>query len=66
MTAENVQKKLMTAAEVAAEYGWPLATLRYWVQQGSAPRSARIGRRRMFRRDDVEQWIADQFDGAAR
>lgn len=66
MTAENAQKKLMTAAEVSSEYGWPLATLRYWVQKGSAPKSARIGRRRMFRRDDVEQWIADQFEEAER
>lgn len=67
MTAEThyLPKKLLTTAEVAAEYNVPLATLRYWIAQGTAPKSAKIGKRRMFRRADIDAWVDAQFDGVA-
>ncbi|OBI53484.1 hypothetical protein A5707_11335 [Mycobacterium kyorinense] len=60
--------ELMTADQVAAETGRPLATIRYWVATGTelGPLSRRIGRRRVWRRADIERWLADQFEGAAR
>jgi DNA-binding transcriptional MerR regulator len=63
----HIHKKLLTGAEVSAEYGWAEATLRYWHHKGIGPRSARIGRRRMYRREDVDRWVAAQFEaeGAA-
>jgi DNA-binding transcriptional MerR regulator len=35
-------------------------TLRYWSWQGKGPRSFKAGRRRLYLRADVEQWIAEQ------
>lgn len=43
----------------------PLATLRHWISTGQAPPSARIGKRRFFRRDDVIAWANAKFDAAA-
>lgn len=67
MTAEihHLPKKLLTTAEVAAEYNVPLATLRYWIARGTAPKSAKIGKRRMFRRADIDAWVDEKFGGAA-
>lgn len=60
-------RKLLTRTEVSAEYGWPEATLAYWHHKGIGPRSARIGRRRLYRREDIDVWVTAQFDaeGAA-
>jgi len=52
---------LMTTDEAADYLRIPLATLRFWIQTNQAPRSAKIGRRRMFRRSDLEQFIDDKF-----
>ncbi|MDV3129100.1 helix-turn-helix domain-containing protein [Mycobacterium sp. 21AC1] len=50
-------------AEVAAEYPWSEATLRYWHHQGTGPKSARIGRRRFYRRQDLETYVNGFFEG---
>jgi prophage regulatory protein len=42
----------------AAWCGAPAETVRYWVHIGKAPRSIKVGRRRLFRRADVMAWIA--------
>jgi len=55
---------LMTTEEAAAFLHVPLATLRHWIQTAQAPRSARIGRRRMFRKSDLEAFINAKFDAA--
>jgi len=55
---------LMTTEEAAAFLHVPLATLRHWVMQSSAPPSARIGKRRMFRKSDLEAFINAKFDAA--
>lgn len=58
--------ELIDLVEAAAELGRSEATLRYWRQQGTGPKSARIGRRVMYRRIDVEKWVEEQFaDGVA-
>jgi len=56
--------ELLTLREAAAFLNVPEATLHYWVHRGTAPKSAKIGRRRMFRRADLDAWIADCFDAA--
>jgi excisionase family DNA binding protein len=53
--------RLLTLAETAERMNTPEATLRYWVHLGKGPRSARIGRRRMFREADVDEWVAGHF-----
>lgn len=62
--------RLLTMREFADRAGAPEATARYWVHIGSAPKSAKIGRRRMFRESEVEAWLDAHFEssgtGAAR
>lgn len=42
-----------------------VATMRWLRSTGSGPRSGKLGRRVVYRRSDVEAWIASAFDGAA-
>jgi predicted DNA-binding transcriptional regulator AlpA len=55
--------KLLRLAEVSDLLGVPVGTLRHWRYAGTGPRSARIGRNIVYRRGDVEQWVAEHFDG---
>ena len=52
----------MTTDEVAEYLRTPAATVRYWVHRGEGPRSFKIGRRRMFRRQDVDAWLMGQIN----
>jgi excisionase family DNA binding protein len=49
----------MTTAEVAGLTRAPESTVRYWRHCGTGPRSFRLGRRVLYRRGDVDRWIAD-------
>jgi hypothetical protein len=40
-------------------------TLRYWRAQGIGPRWAKLGRRIVYRRSDVQAWIDEQFEANA-
>ena len=62
MTNEH---ELLTIAEAADLVRAPVATLRYWRHLGTGPRSFRIGRRVVYRLDDVEDWITAQRDATA-
>ncbi|SER80205.1 DNA binding domain-containing protein, excisionase family [Pedococcus cremeus] len=55
---------LLTTEEAADFMHVPIATLRWWMQTGQAPASAKIGRRRMFRRADLEKFVNDKFNAA--
>ncbi|MFE5292997.1 helix-turn-helix transcriptional regulator [Isoptericola sp. NPDC056618] len=55
-------RELMRTDEVSEETGIPAATLRYWRHIGAGPRSAKLGRRVVYRRSDVEAWVEAQFD----
>lgn len=55
---------LMTTEEAAAFLHVPIATLRHWIATSQSPPSARIGRRRMFRRTDLEKFVNAKFDAA--
>lgn len=52
---------LMDTAETAAALRVPLPTLRHWIATNQAPPSARIGKRRMFRRQDVVEFVNAKF-----
>lgn len=39
----------------------PPGTLRYWRHIGSGPRSAKLGRRVVYRAGDVQAWLDAQF-----
>ena len=57
--------QLLTLTEAAARLRTPVATLRYWRHLGIGPDSFRLGRRVMYRRDDLDQWITAQHDAQA-
>ena len=52
--------ELLTIAEAAELLRAPVATLRYWRHLGTGPRSFRLGRRVLYRRDDLHNWIDHQ------
>ncbi len=62
-TESNTQ--LLTLTEAAAKLRTPVATLRYWRHLGAGPDSFRLGRRVMYRRDDLDRWITAQHDAQA-
>jgi excisionase family DNA binding protein len=53
---------LLTISEAAAILRTPVATLRYWRHLGTGPRSFKIGRRVLYRADDLHEWINAQHD----
>lgn len=56
------QPELLTIAEAAELLRAPVATLRYWRHRHIGPRSFRLGRRVLYRRDDVTAWIDAQLE----
>jgi len=57
--------QLLTLTEAAARLRAPVATLRYWRHLGIGPDSFRLGRRVMYRSDDLDRWITAQHDSQA-
>lgn len=53
-------QELLTTQEVALITRAPLSTIRYWRYCGTGPRSFRVGRRVLYRRADVEEWLLEQ------
>ncbi|WP_448642910.1 helix-turn-helix transcriptional regulator [Geodermatophilus sp. URMC 63] len=51
---------MLTIAEAALLLRAPVATLRYWRHLGTGPHSFRLGRRVVYRRDDLHAWIDAQ------
>lgn len=57
---------LLGTKQVAAMTGVSEPTLRYWRHIGHGPVSFKIGRRVVYRREAVDQWIADQEKATSR
>jgi DNA-binding transcriptional MerR regulator len=53
---------LLTLDEAAAILRTPKATLRYWRHLGTGPHSFRLGRRVLYRANDLHHWINTQHD----
>ena len=56
---------LLTTQEAAEFLHIPLPTLRHWLATGIAPPSAKIGRRRMFLKRQLEEFVQSKFDAAS-
>ena len=56
------EPELLTITEAAELLRSPVATLRYWRHLGTGPRSFRLGRRVLYRSDDLRSWIDAQHD----
>lgn len=57
MTTQLSDLKLLTTREVAEALRIPEATIRYWRHTGTGPKSVKLGRRVMYRREDVEAYV---------
>lgn len=66
--AADHQPELLTIGEAAELLRAPVATLRYWRHRNIGPLSFRVGRRVLYRHDDVHAWLDAQCgeDGATR
>ena len=62
----HADDELLTMQEVADVVRVPVATLRYWRHLGTGPRSFRLGRRVLYRSDDLRSWIDAQHGQIAR
>ena len=62
----NPDHDLLTINEAADVVRAPVATLRYWRHLGTGPRSFRLGRRVVYRRSDLHDWIDHQHDVGVR
>ncbi len=58
--ASTAAAELLTLAEAAAVLRTPVATLRYWRHLGIGPDGFRLGRRIVYRRQDVDRWVAER------
>lgn len=58
----NKTTRLLYIEEVAEMLRKSPASLRFMIHAGTAPKSAKIGGRRMFRESDVFAWIDAQFE----
>lgn len=55
-------KPMMSTEELSKRLDIPVGTLRYWRSVSTGPKSARIGRRVYYREEDVQSWLAEQFE----
>ena len=51
------ETEMLTIVEAADLLRAPVATLRYWRHRNIGPHSFRVGRRVLYRRDDLRTWI---------
>lgn len=64
MTA-NVSRRLLTMDETSEVTRVPKSTLRFYRHNGTGPRSFKLGGRVMYREEDVEAWIEEQYQAAS-
>jgi DNA-binding transcriptional MerR regulator len=65
-TGGDYLSEYMSTQQVAGETGIPAATLRYWRHADIGPASFTLGRRVVYRRQEVERWIAEQEQATRR
>lgn len=58
--ARTAAAELLTPEEAAAVLRTPVATLRYWRHLGVGLDGFRLGRRVIYRRQDVDRWVAER------
>jgi predicted DNA-binding transcriptional regulator AlpA len=54
---------LRTLEEVSEMTRTPAATLQFWRHKGTGPKSFKVGRRVMYREEDVAAWLKAQYAG---
>jgi len=59
-------RMLLTTKGLSAYLGVPVATLKQWRREGTAPRAYRVGRQLRYRRSDVDAWLEARADPPTR
>jgi excisionase family DNA binding protein len=52
--------ELLTATDVADYLGVPVSTIHFWRGRGQGPAAIKVGRRLVFRAEDLAEWIQEQ------
>lgn len=63
---EQITSDLLTTEEVAVLTRKSPATIRWLKAMGTGPKCGKLGRRVIYRRADVEAWIASAFEDGAQ
>ena len=61
MSAANTSPKFLTTPEAAAILRVPVATLYAWRHRGIGPPSARVGRRVLYRPEDLHKYVDERM-----
>lgn len=62
-----MKDEYLTTRQVSERYPFlPAATLRYWRHAGTGPASFTVGKKVLYRRAEVERWLAEQEQATAR
>ncbi|WP_435794851.1 helix-turn-helix transcriptional regulator [Nocardia beijingensis] len=59
-------RELLTTKEVSELTGIPVGTLRFWRHSGIGMASFALRKRVVYRRSEVERWIAEQESATKR
>lgn len=62
---KDIPRTILTLEEVGERLRMPLNTIRYMRAQGRGPRTWKLGRRVVAYEDDVEAWIAEQYESTS-
>lgn len=60
------EDEFLPTPKVSKITGVPVTTLRYWRHAGLGPASFTLGRRVVYRRSEIERWIAEQEETTRR
>ncbi|HME16660.1 MAG TPA: helix-turn-helix domain-containing protein [Mycobacterium sp.] len=55
-----MDSQYMDSVDLEEMTGTPASTWRYWAHIGSGPASFKLGRRRVWKRSTVLQWLENQ------
>lgn len=58
--------ELVGTSEVSEMTGVPIGTLRYWRHSDTGPASFTLGRRVVYRRDEVMRWVSERENATRR
>jgi predicted DNA-binding transcriptional regulator AlpA len=58
--------EIMTTRQVSETTGIPVGTLRFWRHTNQGPASFALGRKVVYRRSELEAWIAEQESATRR
>ncbi|GAA4746594.1 helix-turn-helix domain-containing protein [Gordonia alkaliphila] len=62
-----MSNEFLTTKQVSETYPFlPAATLRYWRHANQGPASFMLGKKVLYRRSEIERWIAEQEAATTR